>query len=110
MHDLTAVGPFGRLARRNLPCQWAGWCDWTPCLATCGAEAIQSRSRECECNDQIDPTSRGCLGDDHETKICGDAECPEKQDGNIFDLSFRLIFFTVMRISLKIPIEICYDK
>ena len=72
--------PFGRLSTRNVPCAWAGWCEWNSCQATCGPDAVQSRTRECICDEQIDPTSRGCLGDDHEKQPCGEAECPEEQD------------------------------
>ena len=78
------LGPFGRLSVRNVPCQWSGWCDWTACGATCGAEAVHSRTRECLCDDQIDPSSRGCLGDDHEVEPCGDTECPEEKDEGKF--------------------------
>ncbi|CAG5109987.1 Oidioi.mRNA.OKI2018_I69.chr2.g4444.t2.cds [Oikopleura dioica] len=73
-------GPFGRLARRNVPCQWAGWCDWSPCGASCGKNAVQSRTRECICDGLIDPASRGCIGEAHEGKPCGDIECPEEKD------------------------------
>ena len=78
------LGPFGRLSVRNVPCQWSGWCDWTACGATCGAEAVHSRTRDCLCDDQIDPSSRGCLGDDHEVEPCGDTECPEEKDEGKF--------------------------
>ena len=72
-----SIGPFGRLTTRQVPCQWAGWCDWSPCGATCGAEAVKSRTRDCACGPDIDPTSRGCVGDDHQVEPCGPEECPE---------------------------------
>ena len=84
----TLLAPFGRLAVRSLDaCQWAGWCEWTACGAECGADATRSRTRECACGPQIDPTSRGCIGDEKEVEQCGPAECPERQPkGNIYYL------------------------
>jgi hypothetical protein len=41
----------------------------------------------------IDASSRGCRGDDHEVKICGDAECPEeKTPGNTTHTGNNFIF------------------
>ena len=85
------IAPFGRLATRSLDaCQWAGWCEWSACGAECGADATRSRTRECACGPQIDPTSRGCIGDEKEIEHCGPAECPEQQKGNVTFISLDL--------------------
>lgn len=55
-------------------CDWAGWCPWSACSATC-EEGEQQRTRKCACSDGTESDSE-CEGEAAEVQPCNDGPCP----------------------------------
>ena len=58
-------------------CNWAGWCEFSECSATCGP-GTKSRSRKCYCErkgQSVPPEEGDCEGEGEDVQECQVEEC-----------------------------------
>ena len=56
---------------------WSRWSAYSPCSATCGRDAVKTRSRQCD-NPAPLNDGRPCDGDAQQTTPCFLDDCPGK--------------------------------